>query len=127
MPGAKTVGKQLGKEGPVGPTDLQADHEPMVHPCGKPGLWFPKLQRAKCVQQVRGGDPAPLLSSGDTSGVLCTPLGFPEQDRYRCIGTAQQKAIRMFKEHLPKQGEAERAGVVRPGEKAQVTEQEATA
>lgn len=80
--GVHTVGKQLGKEGPVGPVEHQADHEQMVHSGGKPGCWFPQLQWAEGVQQGQGGDPAPVLSSGDTSGVLCTTLCFPEQDRH---------------------------------------------
>lgn len=96
--GVQTVGKQLGKEGPVAPLDLQADHEPMVHSCGKPGPWFPQLQWAECIQLVQGGDPAPLLSSGDTSGVLCTPLCFPTQDRHWWTGGSPAKGHEMLQE-----------------------------
>lgn len=46
-------------------------------PCGKGGPQPPGLHQAECCQQVRAGDSAPLLSPGDTSGVLCSALGSP--------------------------------------------------
>lgn len=92
------AGKQLGEEGPVGAMELPADHEPMVHPCGKPDHWIPQLLWAERVQQVQGGDPAPLLSVGtplECCAQLCASQNKTDID-------TQPKAIEMLKgwEHL---------------------------
>ncbi|KAF4793990.1 hypothetical protein TURU_107906 [Turdus rufiventris] len=92
------VGKELGKEGPVGAMELPADHEPMVHPCGKPDHWIPQLLWAERVQQVQGGDPTPLLSVGiplECCAQLCASQNETDID-------TQPKAIEMLKgwEHL---------------------------
>ncbi|RMC13120.1 hypothetical protein DUI87_10651 [Hirundo rustica rustica] len=56
-------------------------------PCGQEGQWYPGLHYEEHSQQVKGGDPAPLLSPGDaTSEVLCPVLGSSGQERYGAPG-----------------------------------------
>jgi len=53
-------------------------------PEGQP---YPRLHQKKCGQQVKGGDSAPLLCSGETSpGVLCPPLEPSAQERQAGVG-----------------------------------------
>ena len=50
----------------------EAGHEPVVCPRSSESQPYLGLHQKKCGPQVEGGDPAPLLCTGETSpGVLC--------------------------------------------------------
>ncbi|KAJ7404026.1 hypothetical protein WISP_147897 [Willisornis vidua] len=50
-------------------------------PCGKGGHQPPGLHQADCCQQVRRGDPAPLLSPGETCLEYCSQCWAPQYMR----------------------------------------------
>ena len=61
---------------------LKSDLEPAVCPRGQDDQRYPGAHYKKCGQQVKGGDPATLLCSGEaTSGALCSGLGSLVQKR----------------------------------------------
>ena len=58
------------------PCGQQAVHEPTVWLRGKVGLQHPGLCLEEDCQQVKRGDPSPLVSPGEaTPGVLCSVVG----------------------------------------------------
>ena len=85
----KAAGKQLCREGPQGTGRQQADHEPVMCPCGKGSQQNPGLCQKGGQKQVKGGDPSPLFSTGEaTSGVLCPSLGSSVQERHGATGAS---------------------------------------
>lgn len=101
--GVQTLGKQLGKEGPVGPMELQAGREVVVHSRGKPGHWLPQLQWAECDQ------PHPTCWSREVILLLCSAVVTPlecftllcasqQETGIEVLEQVQQKAPEMFKE-----------------------------
>ena len=77
----------------------------------------------QCYQQVKGGGPSPLLSTGGATLGLWSPvLGSPVQERYELTGASPVKGTEDDEGTGAslKWGKAERAGTVQPGdEKAQ--------
>jgi len=64
---------------------------------------YPGLHQEKRVQQVEGGDSAPLLHSGDTSpGVLCPALESSAQEKHGAAGVGAEEATKVIRglEHL---------------------------
>jgi len=60
----------------------EAGHEPVMYPCSPESKPQPVLHQKKCSQQIEGGDPAPLLYTGETSpGVLHTDVESSAQER----------------------------------------------
>ena len=85
-------------------------------PEGQP---YPGLHQKKCGQQVEGGDPAPLLCTGETSpGVLHPDVESSVQERHRTPGAYPVDSHK----NDPRggtpllQGQAERAGAIQSGE-----------
>ena len=78
----------------------------------------PGLHQKKCDQQVKGGDPAPLLCAGETSlGVLNLDVESSVQERHRPVGTHPEECHKNDPgDGIPfLQGQAEKAGAVQPG------------
>ncbi|RMC05426.1 hypothetical protein DUI87_18618 [Hirundo rustica rustica] len=52
-------------------------------PCGQESQWYCGVHQEECAQQVKGADPALLLSPGDAaSGVVCPVLGSTVQEKH---------------------------------------------
>ena len=67
-------------------------HEQAVWPCSPESQPYPGLQQKQHGQQVKGGDPATLHCSGETSpGVLHPDLESSVQERHRPVGGGPQK------------------------------------
>jgi len=67
------------------------------------GQLHPGLHPQQCGQQLKGGDSAPLLRSGETPpGVLCPALEPSAQDRPGAVGADPEEATNMIQglEHL---------------------------
>jgi len=63
-----------------------------VCPCCKEGKRYPGLHYTKYCKKVEGGDPSPLLSTGEaTLGVLCPVLGSTVQERHEHTGDSPMK------------------------------------
>ncbi|RMC15779.1 hypothetical protein DUI87_07983 [Hirundo rustica rustica] len=75
-------------------------------PGGQEGQWDPGVHWEECGQQVKRGDPAPLLSPGEgTSGVLCPVLGSSAQGGLGANGEGPAEATKMIwgLKHLSKE------------------------
>ena len=60
----------------------QVGHEPSVCPSGQEGQWYPRVHYKERGQQVKGGDPPPLLCPGEaTFRLLCPVLSSPGEKR----------------------------------------------
>ncbi|PKU41726.1 rna-directed dna polymerase from mobile element jockey- hypothetical protein [Limosa lapponica baueri] len=97
----------------------EAQHEPAMCAGSPESQLHPGLHQKKHCQQVEGGDSAPLLHSRDPlPGVLHPALESLAQEGHRCFGTSPADG------HEDDQGagapllqkQAERIGVVQPGE-----------
>jgi len=66
-----------------------------VCPGGQEGQWCPGVHLKECGQQVKGGDPAPLLCPGAAlPGVLCPVLGSQGQKRQGSPGRSPAEGHR---------------------------------
>ena len=53
---------------------------------------YPQLHQNQGGQQIKGGNPAPLLCAGETSpGVLCPDVEFSVQERHGPAGPHQEE------------------------------------
>jgi len=108
----------LHREGLEGSGGWKVGHEPAVcahSPEGQPYLGL----HQKSGQQVKGGDSAPLLCSGETSpGVLCPALEPPAQEGHEPFGVGPEKGNENDQgDGAPlRRGQAERVGALQPGE-----------
>jgi len=96
--GDHSVEKQLCREGPGGPGGHQVDHEAAICPCGRGSQ-----HQAENCQQVRGGDPSPLLSTGETALECWVQSCAPQNKRdIELLKRVQQGATKRIQglEHL---------------------------
>ena len=86
--------------------------------CSPEGQPSPGLHPQQRGQQVKGGDSAPLLHSGETPpGVLCPALEPSAQDRHGPVGAGPEEATAMVRGLEPLSYEERlRVGAVQPGE-----------
>jgi len=62
------------------------------------GKLYPGLYQAKCVQQVEGGDSAPLLHSGETPPEVLHPALEPSvQERHGPVGGGPEETTKMIR------------------------------
>jgi len=90
----------------------------MCH-CSPENQLYSGLHQKKCDQQVKGGDPAPLLCSAKTSLVVMHPdVESSAQERHGPVGPCLEESHKSDPEGgTPTlEGQAERAGAVHPGE-----------
>jgi len=77
---------------PRGTGGCQAGHVSTVYPCSPESQLYLGLHQKKHGQQVEGGDPAPLLCTGEASpGVLCPDVVPSVKERYRPVGVGPEK------------------------------------
>lgn len=80
------------------------NHETVMCPHHKASHRCPGLHWAKCCHQVEGGDPSPVVRTGEaTAGVLDPALGSRYKRGINTPERIQQRAMRMMKGlvHLP--------------------------
>jgi len=80
---------------------------------------YPGLHQRKHGQQVKGGDPTPLLCAGEaSSGVLRPDVESAVQKRHRPVGVHTEKGHRNdpWNGTPLVQEQTERAGAIHPGE-----------
>ena len=83
-------------------------------PEGQP---YPGLHQEKRGQQIKRGDSAPLLHSGETPlGVLCPALELPAQEGHGAIGVGPGEGHKDDPRAPLLLGKAEGLGAVQPGE-----------
>lgn len=72
--------------------EKEVEHEPTTCSCAVEGEWDPGLHYGEFCQQVKEGDPSPLLGTIEaTPGVLCPVLGSQCQRDMDILERAQQK------------------------------------
>jgi len=102
--GGHPARKGLSRKGPRVLLD-QPEHQPAMCLCCKEVKWYPWLHQTKYCQQVKGGDPSPLLSTGEASTwSAVSSSGLPQHRKDTDIlKRVQQRATKMIKrlEHLP--------------------------
>ena len=102
---------------------LTAEHELTMFTCSPEGQPYHGLHQKKCVQQVEGGDSAPLLCSSETPpGVLHPALELSVQERHGAVGAGPEQGHKNDRrDGTPLAwGKAERVGAVQPGEEQAV-------
>ena len=112
--GAQPCGK-----GPGGTGGWEAGHEPAMCPCTPENQLYPGLHRKKYGQQVDGGDPAHLLCADeDSPGALHPDVESSGQERHGPVGACPEEGDKSVqRDGTPLlQGQAERAGAVKPEE-----------
>ena len=79
---------------------------------------YPRLHQKKYGQKIKGGDPAPLLCTGEASPGVLHPDLESVQERHRPAGVHPEVGHRNdLRDGRPLPwGQAERAGAVHPGE-----------
>ena len=81
-------------------------------PCYPENQPYPELHQKQCGQQVKGGDPAPLLCTGEASpGVLRPDVESAVQERHGSVGVCPEEGHKNDPRDgtpLPR-GQAERA------------------
>lgn len=72
--------------------------EKYLCPCGKGRQWHPGLRLEDCCQYAEGGDPSPLLCTGEaTPGVLHPVLGSPVRETWSYQRESPWRATNLIK------------------------------
>ena len=110
----QTSQKGLGNAG-----GWQAGHESAMCPCSTENQPDSGLHQKKHGQQIKGGDPAPLLCTGETSsGVLPPDVESSVQERHGASGVCPEEGHKNDPGDgmPPLEEQTERAGAVQPEE-----------
>ena len=70
----------------------EAGHEPAMCTRNPKSQTYPGLRQKKCGQQVKGGDPAPLLCVGEASLQRCLDVESSEQERDGPVGAHPEES-----------------------------------
>ena len=111
--------RSLTEKDPGGSGGWQAGHEPAMCPCSPESQSYPGLHQKKCGQWVKGGDPAPLLCTGEASpGLLHPDVESSVQERHRPVGACQEEGHKNDQRGVKPLllGLSQRAGAVQPRE-----------
>ena len=99
--------------------EWEAGHEPAMCPHSPESQQYPGLCQGRHGQQVKGGDPAPLLCTGESMlGALCPGVESSVQERHGPAGAHLEAGHRKDPRDgtPPLQVQAGRAEAVQPGE-----------
>lgn len=77
----------------------QAEHETAVCSCSKSGQWPSWMHQLKNCQQVKGGNPSPLLSTAETHLECCIQvLRFQHKKDMNILESVQPRNTKMIKD-----------------------------
>ena len=97
----------------------EAGHDPAMCPHSSQSQLYPELHQKKRGQHVKGGDPAPLLCTGEASpGVLHPDVEFSVEERHGPVRVHPEDGHKNYQRDATPilQGQAERGWALQPAD-----------